>query len=58
MSEENNPQNDSQDIDLQEEAGATFHRGSALSLFTSDRAEDLLALLFALLVALFVYVNY
>jgi len=52
MSEENG----SQDIDLQEEAGAKFHRGSALSLFHSDRVEDLLALLFALLIALGVYV--
>ncbi|NQU60557.1 MAG: hypothetical protein HQ512_05465 [Rhodospirillales bacterium] len=51
-------QNDSQDIDIQEEAGATFHRGSALSLFHSDRLEDFLALIFALAVALFVYVNY
>mgnify|MGYP001215068327 CR=1 FL=1 len=57
MSEENSPQ-DSQDIDLQEEAGATFHRGSALSLFKSDRLEDSLALLFALAVALFVYLMY
>jgi len=47
---------DSQNIDLQEEAGAKFHRGSALSLFKSDRAEDLLALFFALLIALGVYV--
>ncbi|MBT3306910.1 MAG: hypothetical protein HN377_10565 [Alphaproteobacteria bacterium] len=47
---------DSQDIDLQEEAGATFHRGSALSLFKSDRLEDFLALLFALAIALGVYV--
>jgi hypothetical protein len=46
----------SQDIDLQEEAGAKFHRGSALSIFTSDRREDLMALGFALLIALGVYV--
>lgn len=46
----------SQDIDLQEEAGATFHRGSALSIFLSDRREDFIALLFALLIALGVYV--
>ncbi len=49
-------EHDSQDIDLQEEAGAKFHRGSALSVFHSDRAEDLIALLFAMLVALGVYV--
>lgn len=47
---------DSQDIDVQEEAGATFHRGSALSIFKSDRAEDFIALLCALLIALGVYV--
>ena len=45
----------SQDIDLQEEAGAKFHRGSALSIFASDRREDLVALLLALLIALGVY---
>ena len=46
---------DSQNIDLQEEAGATFHRGSALSIFNSDRREDFVALLLALLIALGVY---
>jgi hypothetical protein len=45
----------SQDIDLQEEAGAKFHRGSALSIFKSDRREDFIALMLALLVALGVY---
>lgn len=47
--------NDSQDIDLQEEAGAKFHRGSALSIFHSDRREDLIALACALSIALGVY---
>ncbi len=47
---------DSQDIDLQEEAGAKFHRGSALSIFGSDRREDFLALTFAMLIALGVYI--
>lgn len=46
----------SQDIDLQEEAGAKFHRGSALSIFVSDRREDMIALVCALLIALGVYV--
>ena len=46
---------DSQNIDLQEEAGAKFHRGSALSIFASDRREDFMALLFAMLIALGVY---
>jgi hypothetical protein len=49
-------EHDSQDIDLQEEAGAKFHRGSALSIFASDRREDFMALLFALLIAFGVYV--
>jgi hypothetical protein len=45
----------SQDIDLREEAGAKYHRGSALSIFKSDRREDLMALLLSLLIALGVY---
>ena len=45
----------SQDIDLQEEAGAKLHRGSALSIFASDRREDFVALVLALLIALGVY---
>jgi hypothetical protein len=45
----------SQDIDLQEEAGAKFHRGSALSIFASDRREDFVALALAMLIALGVY---
>ena len=48
-------EHDSQDIDLQEEAGAKFHRGSALSIFHSDRREDFMALFFAMLIALGVY---
>ena len=34
---------------------AKFDRGSALSIFGSDRREDLMALLFALLIAFGVY---
>ncbi len=49
-------ENDDQKIDLQTEAGATFHRGSALSIFGSDRREDLIALAGAMLIALGVYV--
>lgn len=45
----------SQNIDLQEEAGAKFHRGSALSIFASDRKEDFIALVCSLLIALGVY---
>ena len=47
---------DSQDIDLQEEAGAKFHRGSALSIFGSDRREDFIALACSLLIAMGVYI--
>ena len=49
-------ENDSQNIDLQQEGKAKFHRGSALSIFGSDRREDLVALVCALLIALGVYV--
>ena len=34
---------------------SNFDRGSALSIFSSDRMEDLVALICALLIALFVY---
>ncbi len=47
--------NNSQDIDPREEAGAKFDRGSDLSIFSGDRLEDIMALLFALLIALGVY---
>ncbi len=50
MSEQN-----SQDSGQQEEAGAGFDRGSALSIFHSDRHEDFMALFFALAIALGVY---
>lgn len=35
-----------------------FDRGSALSIFGSDRKEDLMALIFALVIAFGVYVAY
>ena len=35
-----------------------FDRGSALSLFKSDRREDLMALVLALVIALSVYLAY
>ncbi len=34
-----------------------FERGSALSIFTSDRKEDYIALVLALIVAFWVYVS-
>ncbi len=45
----------SQDIDLREEQGFKYHRGSALSIFKSDRYEDFVALAFAAAIALGVY---
>ncbi len=48
---------DSKNADLQEtEEGMTFDRGSALSIFSSDRNEDFIALVIALLIALGVYI--
>jgi len=35
-----------------------FDRGSALSIFGSDRKEDFMALVFALVIAFAVYVMY
>ncbi len=35
-----------------------FDRGSALSIFGSDRREDFMALAFALIIAFAVYVTY
>lgn len=43
---------------MSEEEKPTFDRGSALSIFGSDRREDFMALLFALIIAFFVYINY
>jgi hypothetical protein len=45
----------SQDIDLQEEGPLKFHRGSALTIFGTDRREDLAALVLAFLIAIGVY---
>jgi hypothetical protein len=41
-------------IDVRDEGGLHFHRGSALSIFGSDRREDIVALVLALIVALIV----
>jgi hypothetical protein len=47
----------SQNIDLQTtESGFKYHRGSALSIFKSDRYEDFVALGCALVIALAVYI--
>lgn len=48
-------ENDSQNTD-QQASGTTFERGSPLSVFSSDRREDLMALAIALAIALGVYV--
>ncbi|GMR05999.1 MAG: hypothetical protein BMS9Abin25_0580 [Gammaproteobacteria bacterium] len=42
----------------EEDEVTTFERGSALSIFTSDRREDYMALTFALIIAFWVYVAY
>jgi hypothetical protein len=39
-------------------SGAKFDRGSALSIFGSDRKEDLMALIIALVIAAGVYMTY
>ena len=39
-------------------SGAKFDRGSALSIFGSDRKEDLMALICALVIAFGVYLAY
>ena len=39
-------------------SGAKFDRGSALSIFGSDRKEDLMALICALAIAAGVYMAY
>jgi len=47
----------SQDIDVHTtNEGFKYHRGSALSIFKSDRYEDFVALACALLIALGVYI--
>jgi len=42
----------------EEDTGTEFERGSALSIFTSDRKEDFLALTFALVIAFWVWAAY
>ncbi len=42
---------------MSEEEAPKFDRGSALSIFGSDRREDFMALVFALLLAFWVYVT-
>lgn len=45
----------SQNIDARDEGGFKYHRGSALSIFKSDRREDFVALVCALLIAFGTY---
>lgn len=48
----------SQGIDIHKtETGFEYHRGSALSIFKSDRREDLIALILAFLIALGVWAH-
>lgn len=41
-----------------QETEKKFDRGSALSIFNSDRKEDFMALILALVIAFFVYLVY
>ncbi len=41
-----------------DEDAQKFDRGSALSVFNNDRAEDFIALILALAIALLVYLAY
>ncbi len=43
---------------MEKETIQSFDRGSALSIFGSDRKEDLVALIFALILALVIYIGY
>jgi len=46
----------SQNIDVQTtESGFKYHRGSALTIFKSDRHEDFMALVFAATIAFGIY---
>lgn len=48
----------SQNIDVHTtETGFRYHRGSALSIFKSDRREDIMALICACLIAAGVYLH-
>ena len=48
----------SQSIDIHtDETGFKYHRGSALSIFKSDRREDIVALVCALMIALGVWAH-
>ena len=42
-------------MSTESEAQPQFARGSALSIFSSDRMEDFIALVFALIIAFAVY---
>jgi len=42
---------------MSEDEGTQFDRGSVLSIFGSDRKEDFMALIFALVLAAWVYVT-
>ncbi len=43
-------------MSTESEAQPKFHRGSALSIFSSDRMEDFMALICALIIALGVFI--
>jgi hypothetical protein len=43
---------------MQKQNMQSFDRGSALSIFGSDRKEDVIALILALIISFFIYVAY
>jgi hypothetical protein len=43
---------------MEKQKTQSFDRGSALSIFGSDRKEDLIALVLALVLSLFIYISY
>ncbi len=43
---------------MQKDTVKTFERGSALSIFNSDRMEDIIALILAFALAIAIYLSY
>ena len=43
---------------MQQNEIKTFERGSALSIFSSDRMEDIIALVLAFILAIAIYFSY
>jgi len=54
----NNPHNMQKESVMQKDTVKTFERGSALSIFGSDRMEDVIALILAFILAMAIYFSY